>query len=400
MTLELLFSAYCCALYVMALPLVTLFNRWAKVEESGGKGFSHSLEALRGIAAMMVFTTHSMMYFGNLIPGSPIPSFPGAVGVILFFFLTGHLFWSQVLTGSFNYTTFFPKRLKRLVPAATAMVGTVMFFDWLVLARMPSLTFDHIMLLVRNLAFGFGGTNDVFFPETVQRINVIWSLKWEWLFYLWLPLASCFKSLPAITGFLIFLIMVFMDPRQIDGGNSDAIFLLAFFLGGLMSYADKLRPDVLVTLGKIFASPYFAILWIGVIALYIRGLDAPTVPVRSVPLLLVSFGIFLYFWASKHNSQKWIFAPPVQLIGKVSYSLYLWHLAINWYVIKISSRLFNIDSILAYMALSAIMLVIVIAVAMASYVAVERPFMARKPSATIPPEPAAPTLAEGSYAGE
>ncbi|RWC62577.1 acyltransferase [Mesorhizobium sp.] len=399
MALEVLFAVYSCALYALALPVAKLFNRWAKIEPSDGKEFSHPLEAVRGIAAMMVFTTHSMMYFGNLIPGSPIPSFPGAVGVILFFFLTGHLFWSQILTGSFNYTTFFPKRLRRLVPAATVMVGTVMFFDWLVLARMPSLTFDHIMLLVRNLAFGFGGTNDVFFPETVQRINVIWSLKWEWLFYLWLPLASCFKSLPAITGFLIFLIMVFMDPRQIVGGNSDAIFLLAFFLGGLMSYADRLKPQVLDTLGRILASPYFAILWIGVIALYIRGLDAPTAPVRSIPLLLVSFGIFLYFWASKHNPQKWIFAPSVQLMGKISYSLYLWHLVINWYTIKISVKLFNIDSVFAYMALSAIMLVIVVAVAMTSYVAVERPFMTRKPLAT-PPEPAASALTERSYAGE
>ncbi|MBZ9852881.1 acyltransferase [Mesorhizobium sp. CA13] len=398
MAFEVLFAVYSCALYALALPVATLFNRWAKVEPSGGKAFSHPLEAVRGIAAMMVFTTHSMMYFGNLIPGSPIPSFPGAVGVILFFFLTGHLFWSQVLTGSFNYTTFFPKRLRRLVPAATVMVGTVMFFDWLVLARMPSLTFDHIMLLVRNLAFGFGGTNDVFFPETVQRINVIWSLKWEWLFYLWLPLASCFKSLPAITGFLIFLIMVFMDPRQIVGGNSDAIFLLAFFLGGLMSYADRLKPQVLDTLGRILASPYFAILWIAVIALYIRGLDVPIAPVRSIPLLLVSFGIFLYFWASKHNPQKWIFAPSVQLIGKISYSLYLWHLVINWYVIKVSAKLFNTSSIFAYMTLSAVMLVIAVAVAMASYIVVERPFMTRKPSTV--PETKRVDVPERLYIGE
>jgi peptidoglycan/LPS O-acetylase OafA/YrhL len=202
-------------------------------------------------------------------------------------------------------------------------------------------------------------------------------LKWEWLFYLWLPLAGCFRKLWQITLFVIFMILVFMDPRDLIHGESDAVFVLAFYCGGLMCYVDRLGKSLLERLSAMFTSPIFVFVWICIIALYLSRLGLPIAPVRSLPILGISFGIFLYFWSSQYRPQQWIFHPSVQLIGQISYSLYLWHLAVNWYVAKIGMKVVNFDSVWTYMIVSALMLTIALAAAFVSYMKIEAPFMYR-----------------------
>jgi peptidoglycan/LPS O-acetylase OafA/YrhL len=383
-----IFVAYTILIYIQALFIISLLNRTVSLEPNEGPGFSPPLEALRGVAAMMVFACHSMMYFTNLVPQSAFPSFMGAAGVILFFFLTGHLFWSQVLSGTFKVDAFFPKRVRRIVPAATIMVAFVMLTDWLFLANHPRIDFGSLILLIRNFAFGFGGTNDVFYPETAARMNVIWSLKWEWLFYLCLPLAANFKGLFSATAFTATLIFVFYDPRHLfTGVDSEAVFVLAFYLGGALAYLDRAKEKTLRTLGIIFTSPYYLFLVVSAIYIYLSHISTSAVPYRQLPILALGFSVFLYFWASKYKPQKWMGRRPVQMIGQVSFSLYLWHLVINWYVAHLAIQWFGSNTLAAYLVLSAIMLFLALTLATYSYIYIERRFMLGKRTAQLAMQP-------------
>ncbi|MCP5996021.1 hypothetical protein NL385_28185, partial [Klebsiella pneumoniae] len=79
----------------------------------------------------------------------------GEIGVMLFFMLTGHLFWGQIKAGKFKADTFFLKRAYRLVPAMFVMITVVMLLDWLFSGFMiPNK--DQFIALFRNYGFGFG----------------------------------------------------------------------------------------------------------------------------------------------------------------------------------------------------------------------------------------------------
>src|SRR5215472_12840108 len=99
------------------------------------------LESLRGLLAMSVLFSHPVVnyfYFQTGVWAPPRTLFYAFLGpgpVILFFFLSGFLFWSKCLAhdGIKTYRSFLAARVRRLVPAYYVSVAIVMF---LVLARM------------------------------------------------------------------------------------------------------------------------------------------------------------------------------------------------------------------------------------------------------------------------
>ena len=128
---EWIFLASSVPLWVLAVVFGGLLEkRFPTAVDSKGNQIE-ILESLRGLAAFVVFCAHVTMYFGALAPGSRASSYMGDLGVIIFFMLTGFLFWGQLLSGRFSLETFFPKRIRRLVPLCVFVVGTVTLVDWI-----------------------------------------------------------------------------------------------------------------------------------------------------------------------------------------------------------------------------------------------------------------------------
>jgi hypothetical protein len=96
------------------------------------------LESLRGILAMSVLFSHAVVtyfYFQTGVwtnPPTPFYAFLGPGPVILFFFLSGFLFWSKCLAhdGIKTYHSFLAARVRRLVPAYYVSVAIVIFLVW------------------------------------------------------------------------------------------------------------------------------------------------------------------------------------------------------------------------------------------------------------------------------
>src|SRR5690606_11364590 len=73
----------------------------------------------------------------------------------------------------------------------------------------------------------------------------------------------------------------------------------------------------------------------------------------------------------------------VQLMGKVSYSFYLCHLSINYYINRAIGGIFDDKTIFVYMIFEFIAMICGILVASISYKMVEERLLTKKPFATL-----------------
>lgn len=377
---ELFYYLLISILFVVGCVYLSLISKKVGIQHTEASGFSGALEVLRGIAAVLVFGAHSMMYFGYA-PKQVAAASMGEIGVLLFFMLTGHLFWGQIRAGKFDGNTFFLKRIRRLVPIMLVVMATFLVLDWLQ-GGLPLPSPQQLLAAFRNFGFGFGkvvnsvgDVNDVFNKDMYLRINTIWTLRWEWMFYLMMPVLATLGSLPKVTGFAVVLILMFMDPFNILQGGTDAVFILAFWLGGLSSSMEDLKNTSLKFLFSRSVSS--ALLLFGILATgaYLFGGELSQKNVRVPILIFLVFPIFFYFVASKNYADRltWV---PLQLAGKISYSFYLWHLGVNYYVVRLISRLFeNPQSLTCFVVSCTAMLIVGLTLSAFTYKHVEEPFL-------------------------
>src|SRR5690606_31829851 len=168
--------------------------------------FRNDIQGLRALAFLLVFLFHLN---SSWLPG-------GFIGVDMFFVISGYLITSilmhQKAKGTFNFLTFYEKRIKRIVPAHFIMLILVLIVAYYVFL------FDDIKnlrgstwrsaLFISNLLFAKGqsyfgvGLNDNPLLHTL-------SLSIEMQFYFILPLILILiknKYLPYVIGGLLFLL--------------------------------------------------------------------------------------------------------------------------------------------------------------------------------------------------
>ena len=333
---ELLYLVITVFLYLSSSLIINKLGRKIGIESSSDNGYSTSLESLRGVAAFLVFGAHSSMYFG-MANKQVMASTMGEVGVLLFFMLTGHLFWNQIRNGKYHPGVFFRKRVMRLVPIYVVVITTFTLLDW-VGAGFPVPNLFQLLSIIKNYGFGFssvmnstGNVNDVFSKDMFLRINSIWTLKWEWLFYITIPLLAFFERFRYVTIFSVAISCFFYNPLNILSGETDIVFIMAFWFGALTVEIEKRRTGSFKFIyGK---TQSIAVLFAGVAMLfyYLFGGDIEQKNIRVPYMLLCVFPVFLFFVISKEIPGR-VLWKPMEMVGKVSYSFYLWHLGINYYV--------------------------------------------------------------------
>ncbi len=374
-------------LFVIACLLAAPLGSKILIDETEQTDHSSSLEVLRGIAAFLVFGAHSTMYFG-LAPGRVIAGGMGNIGVLLFFMLTGHLFWGQLRAKKFDANTFFTKRIRRLVPIMVLVITVYTFLDWTV-AGFPIPTAHQILSIIRNFGFGFGkvvnslgDVNDVFSKDMYLKINVIWSLRWEWMFYLCMPIFAALSNFKNITIFSIIIILLFMDPLQIHRGQTDAVFVIAFWLGALSSSLESYKEKFLSIIFK--KKIYTTILIIGVIATLTYFLGRQQIIQRNirVPIMVfLIFPIFFYFVALKTEKLPKYLAQT-QILGKISYSIYLWHLGVCTYTVNITAYLFGNQQQTwwCFVLTTTLAMAITVVISLYTYKFIEKPYINKNKS--------------------
>lgn len=288
--------------------------------------FRYDIGLLRALAVLSVLLYHyKVPFFGG-----------GFAGVDVFFVISGFLMTKIILSGfekdSFSVWSFIVKRAKRIVP--------------------PLLVLGFILLLVSSLLF-FGNTHsqnsrnifvgltfisNVYFWlkqsyfDSDAQSNIFlhsWSLSVEWQFYMLYPiLLYPFKKLYLhhrkwfTYGLLSLTALSFALCLLMVGKYSTFTFYMIptraweMTLGGLaLLYADHIRLKDLSR--RIITLTSFSVILLCNVFL------KESMPWPSAYTLLPAIATFLII--ALNNNYSWYQNKPLQFIGKISYSLYLWH---------------------------------------------------------------------------
>lgn len=336
--------------------------------------FRPDIEGLRAIAVLAVFLYH----FGvGLFAG-------GYVGVDVFFVVSGFVIAQSTAarqTGDLarDYLDFCERRIRRLLPALVPVlivvyvVGFALFLDS---------GFEDLSQNLRSLGIAasnwslLGQLGYFGAPAETNPLLHTWSLSVEAQYYLVAPLiafavsrkfgsgASAYASI-ALVSFLAATALVATGHQDNAFFNSLARFW-EIALGAVVASSKRLqlRNPTQAAIGRTMG-----LLLIGAAVLtFSKGTPFPgpaaLIPVAGTALVLAAIP------APRSLTNTLLSSPPLRYLGRLSYSLYLWH----WPILVIALMFFpdrETSVIGCGMALSVFL-------AIGSYHVIERPFGSMK----------------------
>lgn len=336
-----------------------LITRAARRQAETVSATRKDIQALRALAVGLVVLNH---LWPPRLPG-------GYVGVDVFFVISGYLISKHLLgelerTERINLGQFYARRIKRLLPAATVVAvvslaaawALLPFSRWFAVAQetMASVLYVENWLLAGK-SVDYSAHNDA--ASTVQHY---WSLSVEEQFYLVWPLL--------FLGLFAAAARFRVRRRALLAGGVVSISVLAFAFCVWFTYANKSQAyfvtparvwefgaGALVAIGGAHAlaairlrlpTAHLALSgvaqWLGYGLIGCSALlyneqtffpgTAAVVPVAGT-LLVIASGPTGPGW----SPNRLLAARPVQFIGDVSYSLYLWH----WPIIVLAPALLS-----------------------------------------------------------
>lgn len=308
--------------------------------------FRPDIEGLRGLAVLMVVLFHCG------VPGLP----GGFVGVDVFFVLSGFLITGMLVreiqeTQKVDLLQFYARRVRRLFPAFALAVVVTLSIGGMIQAPQELAWAGHAgraaALYVSNMFFDVHAGD--YFAKSVKSNPLLhtWSLAVEEQFYVFWPLLLLlslrwWKSTKALAGTLSVVTMISFGIGVwfTSGGSTFAFYELParaweFGIGGLA----WLLPQGVVKLSRVPC----AVGWLGIITVLgsahfiavVGDTDFPgwvaLVPVMGTAMVLVAGTEFPDRGIGVVLRAVWL-----QVLGKLSYSWYLWH----WPFLVLSEALF------------------------------------------------------------
>ena len=296
---------------------IARYNRFYQRELANCGGRELALDGLRGLAALSVATYHMALccewlntniWAGN---GSVALQTMGPGAVAVFFMLTGYLFWSKAgaANGRMNIWKLWRGRLYRIAPL-------YLFSLLLVLVVALIETWPHWLAVenwkpfLRLFALGSLNWQAVGTMDPNDYSGVIWTLWYEWRFYLFLPFIAWF-AVGLRTFFLVFILYLVSGFSFLF--NFDVHPVLFFVLGMLCAVLLQC-PPIRSPLRHPLAAASAILL-----TLLLLFFQPPAVSIESA-----LFPVF--FVAAAGNSLWGILTHPVcRCLGAISFSLYLLH---------------------------------------------------------------------------
>jgi len=286
--------------------------------------FRYDINALRALAVTVVVLFH---YKVDFVPG-------GFVGVDVFFVISGYLMTSIIMgrlaKGKFNVWEFYQDRAKRIVPGLLGvcfilLVVGYFFFEPATYHYLGSTAISSLLFFSN---FRFWKATSYFDPTSDAKWFLhTWSLSVEWQFYMLYPL-------------IILALHKFNRTRQYIIPILWSIAGLSF---ALCIYYSKTEP---ASAFYLLPQRAWELLAGGIVALQFQN------SARRYSRILLSVGFLLilvsivrydqylpwpYYWgllpvigtclviAANRPDAAGFKILPVQIIGKWSYSIYLWH---------------------------------------------------------------------------
>lgn len=348
-----------------------------------------SIDSLRAIAVIAVIIYH---IDANYLPG-------GFLGVDLFFVLSGYLISSLIIkeyksTGTVNLYNFYVRRARRLLPAVYFMITVVLIIITLfngVLLKKSYLDALFGYIYSSNWWYIFHKLDYFDSFGSQSPFKHLWSLAIEEQFYMFFPLIFLifnrksksnnsnsklnknfiYVVLSLILVSLIAHILLF-DINNINriyfGTDTRAFSLLVGVVGAILYPMDRLSERTTKKDNMIYSIVSLVSILV-LIGIMIKTSEYNTWLYRGGFLLVAIIGLIIIISSGRQYTfmSKLLSFKPFVFIGKISYSLYLWHFPILVVTTPVS-EIGNPN--LFYVTLR---IVLIILVATGSYMFVETP---------------------------
>lgn len=288
------------------------------------------IDGLRTFAVIPVVLYHLL---NSLCPG-------GFAGVDVFFVISGYLISGGLIKnlqqGHFSFTSFYYRRIKRIMPAYFAMILATLCMGAILFSYRPMYELANAALrssfFTANFFF-YKFTSGYFGQDgSLHPLLNLWSLSVEEQFYIFIPLILFLlwktgKKVLTGTLVLLFLGSLIYSTYLLEQSSSRSI-SASFFM--LQSRAWELLAGTLLSLLPAihktnrwhnFASFFGLILLLFPYIVFTNKTPFPgpnAIPSIVGTALLIRYGTTGLI----HSVLSW---RPIVGIGKISYSLYLWH---------------------------------------------------------------------------
>lgn len=331
------------------------------------------VDGLRGYLALAVAAHHFILWTGLTRLGRPWGAPPfnpwnqlGAGSVALFFMITGLVFYPVILRGwrANSWTGTYIGRVFRIMPLVVVFVALVALVSAARTGNAP----EPADLKRALLWLSTWSQPPMMGYWEGKHFNVVWSLWYEWVFYLaLLPLLALGRDLigrraptwllPAAFLVVMLCLRPFPIPRHLP-------VLLPLFAVGMLAYELREREAARRALATPLASG------LAIAALGLGLLIAPT-PYGLVPMAL--FGAFFACVACGNDLFGLLRLRGALVLGECSYSIYLLHSFLVSVPFVEGAPMTSGFAIWQLAALLPAVLLAVTAIAAASYLTIERP---------------------------
>ncbi len=286
-----------------------------------------SITGIRAIAILSVFIFHIDQ---NIIPR-------GYLGVDIFFLISGYVVTLSITRkNQFSLTGFYLARIRRITPALMTMIFLALSIGYII--TLPKQYFDlaeqarSVLLLYSNWYFNYKLD---YFSDSALNIFLLhcWSLSIEEQFYIIYPFFFIFyrqKITPTLL-FILLLISAVYGYQLFNGGESQLAFYSSFarawqfLLGSLIALNFSLKNENHVLFEKRkFINFIFSYASVAIVFIFLFIPKNYISDWYSRVFICFSCSILLVYCNTKYS--PFLLKNKILVyIGRLSYSLYLYH---------------------------------------------------------------------------
>ncbi|MGA2350911.1 MAG: acyltransferase family protein [Terracidiphilus sp.] len=301
------------------------------MSKSGGSGrlYRPDIDGIRAVAILSVVFYH----YG-------VPWFVGGfTGVDVFFVISGYLIgghiYSEVRTGGFSFLRFYQRRAKRILPAYYAMMVFVLLASLFLLSP-----FEIVKVAESGIAATFSASNiafwissDYFNPASeLHPLLMTWSLGVEEQFYIITPLLMVLLArirrnwIPravwtvCIFSFLLACCELGSYPKNVFYLLPERAWELGIGVGLAVTELTGKRIELSATLTRMAGLGGMGLM---LAPIFLLSSKMPFPGAMALPSVLGTALVIAV--PSSWINRKLLSFSPLVFVGRISYSLYLWH---------------------------------------------------------------------------
>ena len=313
----------------------------AAVDEAGtapgDRRFRPDVEGLRAVAIALVVLFHAGL---SGISG-------GFVGVDVFFVIsgfviTGVLLRDQGSSARASLLSFYGRRARRIIPAATLAIIVTVTATYLVLGvisgNQAAIDGRWAAIFLANFHFASVGTNYLSSQLPPSPLQNFWSLGVEEQFYLVYPtiflLIAALRTRLSLRIRLAFaltaVIFASLALSVVQTASNPAVAFFSPFtrawelaLGALVAVGTKWLLQIPKPAGSV--ATWAGLAAIGFAALAFDSRTPYPGALVAIPVIGTALVIAGGMTVPRTGAERLLKLPPFRWLGRVSYSLYLWH---------------------------------------------------------------------------